>query len=272
MPGNPGGGAKPGGNPGGAAAAGESDNVAVVEDAWEGLGDVIGDWEEDIPPLPKPGAPGKWGKPGGAPPPTPAAGPCHNTSQQESIDMILEDRSQLTAREVGGAPRPAGLATPGPALRDEAMPPVEGFPSLALGSLGGGDSTETEMMLEPRRMTRPSIRFSSVSTVCVLCFLLMRRNSSVSLMTRFMCFEEVSNWARGTGSWGLMARAYLVKREHLADKGPAIVHHDAHTVVDLFGANVLASASGGGYISRRAPRSSLACSIARREWGWEQRT
>jgi hypothetical protein len=51
-----------------------------------------------------------------------------------------------TAREGGAAPRPAGRATPGPAARAEEIPPGALFPRRALGSAGGGDSTEREMM------------------------------------------------------------------------------------------------------------------------------
>jgi hypothetical protein len=127
------------------------------------------------------GKPG--GKPGGAPrpakpgPPTPAAGPCSPMP----------------------APLPAGLLIPGPAAIAAAAPAPPGalFPSLALGSAGGGPSREADTTLEPRIIARPSARFSSVSTVWlgappgaaafVLRFTL--RNSSVSARTRFMCCE-----------------------------------------------------------------------------------
>lgn len=52
----------------------------------------------------------------------------------------------LTAKDGGGAPRPAGFATPGPALSVDGIPPGALFPRRALGSVGGGDSTEREMM------------------------------------------------------------------------------------------------------------------------------
>jgi len=123
-----------------------------------------------------PGAPGKPGNGGGAPP-TPAAGP---------------------ASDMGAAaPRPAGRATPGPAERADATPGPVAFPRRALGSAGGGDSTERETMCAPRTIVRPKVRFSSCSTVWaaddapgaagLLCLRLTRRNSSVSARTRFMC-------------------------------------------------------------------------------------
>lgn len=136
------------------------------------------------PPRPgKPGAPGKVGKGGGAAPPTPAAGP---------------------AREIGAvAPRPAGRATPGPAVSAVAMPVPAVLPRRALGSAGGGDSTDRETMCDPRTIVRPKVRFSSCSTVWAVdedapgaaglfCLRLIRRNSSVSARTRFMCLSNAS--------------------------------------------------------------------------------
>lgn len=77
------------------------------------------------------------------------------------------------------------------------MPPAVDLPRRALGSAGGGDSTESETMFLPRTIVRPRVRFSSCTTVCaeepaapgaagLLCFLIFR-NSSVSARTRFMC-------------------------------------------------------------------------------------
>lgn len=136
------------------------------------------------PPLPgpNPGAPGNWGGKAGAPAPTPAAGP---------------------AREVGAAPRPAGRATPGPEVRPVGRPPVVVFPRRVLGSAGGADSTERETIWAPRRMVKPSVRFSSDSMSWVagpaapgaaglFCFRLTRLNSSVSARTRFMCLSNAS--------------------------------------------------------------------------------
>jgi hypothetical protein len=71
-------------------------------------------------------------------------------------------------------------------------------PRRALGSEGGGPSTLQETMLVPRRMTRPSVRFSSITLDAAdsgapgaegLGAFLRRdfRNSSVSARTRFMC-------------------------------------------------------------------------------------
>lgn len=137
------------------------------------------------PPRPgKPGAPGKAGKGGGGTaPPTPGAGP---------------------AREIGGAaPRPAGRATPGPAVSVVAIPAPVVLPRRALGSAGGGDSTDRETMCAPRTIVKPKVRFSSCSMVCAVdveapgaaglfCLRLIRRNSSVSARTRFMCLSNAS--------------------------------------------------------------------------------
>jgi hypothetical protein len=113
--------------------------------------------------------------PGGGGPPTPAAGPPSPT----------------------GSPRPAGLDMPPPACSVVAAPPGADVPRRALGSDGGGPSTEQETMLVPRRITRPSVRFSSVSWVAaesgapgamdLAALRLDLRNSSVSARTRFMC-------------------------------------------------------------------------------------
>lgn len=60
-----------------------------------------------------------------------------------------------------GSPLPAGLAIPGPPNPAPAGNPEGPAPSLADGSAGGGDSTERDTMLVPRRMMRPRVRFSS---------------------------------------------------------------------------------------------------------------
>jgi hypothetical protein len=124
-----------------------------------------------------PNPPGAPGKPPGGPkpgpgPPTPAAGP---------VNPI-------------GRPRPAGRAMPGPAESAAAVlwPPVAA-PSRVAGSAGGGPSTETEMTCAPRIMVSPIARRSSVSVTCcaapgaALPFRRVRRNSSVSARTKFMC-------------------------------------------------------------------------------------
>jgi hypothetical protein len=88
---------------------------------------------------------------------------------------------------------------PAPAASVVAIPPGALVPNRADGSAGGGDSTEREITWAPRTMVRPRVRFSSVSTrgtaallepgaaAALVCFLLTRRNSSVSARTRFMC-------------------------------------------------------------------------------------
>jgi hypothetical protein len=80
-------------------------------------------------------------------------------------------------------------------------------PRRALGSEGGGPSTEQETILVPRRIIRPRVRFSSMvddsaaepgaSGADLVGWRRVRlRNSSVSARTRFMCWLElvVSGW------------------------------------------------------------------------------
>lgn len=149
-------------------------------------------------------------------------------------------RGDLTAKEGGGAPRPAGFATPGPAARVDGIPPGALFPSLALGSAGGGDSTEREMMWAPRTMVRPRVRFSSVSTIWedepgadgLLAFRFTRLNSSVSARTRFMCYSSIS-FPLSTRR-ELQTCAYLVESKHLTGHGTPIIEGDAHSPVDLY--------------------------------------
>jgi hypothetical protein len=167
-----------------------------------------------------PGKPGKAG--GGAAPPTPAAGP---------------------ASEMGAAaPRPAALATPGPAARVVATPPTVDFPSRVLGSAGGGDSTDRDTIWAPRTMVKPRVRFSSCSMVWVVeddapgaedwaCFFLIRRNSSVSARTRFMCCICVSGPPKG--NIDSMAATYLVEGEQLPGHLAAVIEGYSHPVVDL---------------------------------------
>ena len=160
-----------------------------------------------------------------------------------ALAEYLVERAAPTARATGGAaPRPAGRATPGPDCKVEEMPPVVDLPSRVLGSAGGGDSTDKEIMCAPRTIVRPSVRFSSCTIACaapeaapgaagLFCFL-MRRNSSVSARTTFMCCEDATlsvtsnciSWLRGS---------YLVKSQHLAGHLAAIVQSDSHPVVDL---------------------------------------
>lgn len=150
-----------------------------------------------------------------------------------------------TARATGGAaPRPAGRATPGPDCRVEEIPPVVDLPSRVLGSAGGGDSTDKETICAPRTIVRPSVRFSSCTMACaapgaapgaagLFCFL-MRRNSSVSARTTFMCCGGIVSKALGHGvSW--LENSYLVEGQHLPGHLAAIVQSDSHPVVDLEG-------------------------------------
>lgn len=139
--------------------------------------------------IPRPGKPGGkpggilggakpcGGKPGGPPkpgPPTPAAGPC----------------------KLIPAPRPAGLLIPGPAVIVAPAPVPASFANRAAGSAGGSSVAVTETMLFPRRMTSPSVRDSSVSSIAPSApgacepfagFCLIFRDSWHSANTRFMC-------------------------------------------------------------------------------------
>ena len=113
------------------------------------------------------------------------------------------------------------------------------FPNRALGSAGGGDSTDSDTICAPRTIVKPSVRFSSVSIVCaeellapgadgLFCFRLMRRNSSVSARTKFMCYSRLaSSIVPG------VSPTCLVKGEHLTAHLPAIIQRDSHAVVDL---------------------------------------
>lgn len=83
------------------------------------------------------------------------------------------------------------------------MPTPVVLPSRALGSAGGGDSTDKETMCAPRRIVNPNVRFSSCSIIWeaedpvpeaagLFCLRFVRRNSSVSARTRFMCLSKAS--------------------------------------------------------------------------------
>lgn len=114
-----------------------------------------------------------------------------------------------------GKPRPAARAVPGPVAATpepaDGAPDVIPAPSRAEGSAGGGPSTDRDTMVTPRRMIRPRVRFSSEVVGAALGALLMgqlperypvvgalihdlvgrlfmRRNSSVSARTIFMCY------------------------------------------------------------------------------------
>lgn len=170
---------------------------------------------------PKPGGgPANPGGPpanGGAPkpgpgPPTPAAGPVRPT----------------------GRPRPAGRAMPGPAAKVAAVEgPLEAPPKRAAGSAGGGPSTDSEMTCAPRMMVSPMARRSSVSVTCWVApgaafpLLRVRRNSSVSARTRFMCCML------SAGRRCNVLQTYLVECEHLPDHLSSVLKCHLHAVVDL---------------------------------------
>lgn len=95
----------------------------------------------------------------------------------------------------GNAPRPTPRATPGPPA-DEA--------AAALG--GGGPSTATLTTFSPRKMIRPSVRFSTRSSIIALPVafffllpfeegppLLACRYSSASTRTKFKCLSKARN-------------------------------------------------------------------------------
>lgn len=93
------------------------------------------------------------------------------------------------------------------------------------------------MMLVPRTMVNPSVRFSSDSTrgagvlpgACVFAtFLFTRRNSSVSARTRFMYCPLSVQGCSCSGT-----RPNLVECQHLPSHLPSIIQYDAHTIVDL---------------------------------------
>ena len=172
---------------------------------------------------PRPGKPGGPPKPPGAPgkpppkpgpgPPTPGAGPVRPT----------------------GRPRPAGRATPGPAASAAAVVDPPAFPSRAAGSAGGGPSTDNEITCAPRIIVSPIARRSSVSVTCwvapgaALPLLRVRRNSSVSARTRFMCCRDgVSRVGRER-----VRDTDLVECEHLPDHLSTILECNFHAVVDL---------------------------------------
>lgn len=164
------------------------------------------------------------------------------TRQQSAIFVAQDLYMTRTARATAGAaPRPAGRATPGPAFSVDDSPPVVDLPRRALGSAGGGDSTERWTMCIPRTIVRPSVRFSSCTTVCaepaapgaagLLCFLVLR-NSSVSARTRFMCcFPRLAAVLLRS----ISACTHLVKGQHLSNHLAAILERHSHPVVDLVG-------------------------------------
>lgn len=154
-----------------------------------------------IPPWKPGGAPGK---PGGGGPPI-GGGPC------PSPTFLIGPCNPAGAPICGGSPPgggppipmmgsplPAGLEIPGPAAATPApAAPPAAAPRRDDGSAGGGDSTERVTMWIPRRIMRPSVRFSSEIWGAVVAggaealvgFRLIRRNSSVSARTMFMCFN-----------------------------------------------------------------------------------
>lgn len=97
-----------------------------------------------------------------------------------------------------GRPLPAGLAIPGPGWMGVCdVPAPEPTGSLDAGVSVGGPSTDRETIVMPRRMMRPRVRFSSTSVVGALgldfvALRFVRRNSSVSARTTFMCLSNAS--------------------------------------------------------------------------------
>ncbi len=134
-----------------------------------------------------------------------------------------------------------GCALPRSAGRDDGRPPGALLPRRAEGSCAGGDRGWTVTTCMPRMMVRPSVRFSSFSVItsssssvwgCVR--LRMRRNSSVSASTTFMCCAPVSQErAQSTTRGKEMEPAHLVKGQHLTLHGSGIKHGNLHPPVDL---------------------------------------
>ena len=105
----------------------------------------------------------------------------------------LQRQAQVPVKPTG-KPRPAARATPGPVASAAAVVgPPDVVPSLAAGSAGGGPSTDNDMTCAPRMIVSPMARRSSVSVTCcaapgaALPLRRVRRNSSVSARTRFIC-------------------------------------------------------------------------------------
>lgn len=94
------------------------------------------------------------------------------------------------AAMAGGAPAPRGSPRPAPAAR-----PGPGAIPGPSAAAGGGPSTETETIVSPRKITRPSVRFcctvgaGSPAGVVLVFFPFTVRNSSHSASTKFMCLS-----------------------------------------------------------------------------------
>ena len=167
-----------------------------------------GPWNPPLPCPPKPG--GGWkpggGPPTGGPPRPPNGGGCPGIPPGGGNPKPPPGGGGPPTPLTGppkptGKPLPAGREMPPPDCRAVAAPPGADVPRRALGSEGGGPSTEQETILVPRRITRPSVRFSSVTVAAAesgapgavaLGAFLRRdlRNSSVSARTRFMCWKS----------------------------------------------------------------------------------
>jgi hypothetical protein len=96
----------------------------------------------------------------------------------------------------GGGIMPPPAPTMGTAMPLPAALPTPGPPGArrSLGSGGGGPSTLRDTTESPRRSTRPNTRFSSFSSFSPPPFFpLIRRNSSHSPNTRFMCLSNAMN-------------------------------------------------------------------------------
>jgi len=107
----------------------------------------------------------------GPAPPTPATGPAKPGA--------------AAPIEAAGTPRPAGAPRP--------TPPAAAAETVLLSANGGGPSTDSDTTFSPRISTRSSARFSSLSSE-PLPLPEMRRNSSVSASTRFMCLSNARNF------------------------------------------------------------------------------
>ena len=89
----------------------------------------------------------------------------------------------------GNAPRPTPRAAP--------RPPADEAAAATLPGGGGGPSTATLATFSPRNMIRPSVRFSTRSSIIALppaiAFFVACRYSSASTSTKFKCLSKARN-------------------------------------------------------------------------------
>jgi hypothetical protein len=105
---------------------------------------------------------------------------------------------------MGAAPRPMGTAPAAPipggggGMPDGALPrplpmAAAATPPAAFAEGGGGPSTAKLTTFSPRINTKPSVRFSVLSSKTALPPFFRYRNSSASLNTKFKCLSKAKN-------------------------------------------------------------------------------